>query len=135
MSIWFDRCGIVIQFFAFWLIAPEFIGGANMNKFGKSLAQFLSTTGFVLLSSGVLVLAWSLAFLDGLHWFHRASIALLISSIVIVPKLLLYRKFHQLWLPKLLDHLSRDEHFRRVLALIGCALFTLGTIFQLLGTV
>lgn len=135
MSIWFDRCGIVIQFVAFWLIAPEFIGEANMRKFGKSLAQFLSTTGFVLLSFGVLVLAWSLAFREGLHWFHRASIALLLSSIVLVPKLLLYRRFHQRWLPILVDHLSSDERFRRALALIGGALFTLGTIFQLLGTV
>lgn len=134
MAEWLDRIGLLAQFVSFWLIAPEFIGAAKMQKLGKSVAQFLSTTLFLLITAGIVGLAWSLAFREGIHWFHRASLALLFSSIVLIPKLFLFRQFRKVWLPSLINHLSSDETFRKGLFMVGGGLFTLGTILQIVAT-
>lgn len=133
--MWFDRVGLLAQFLSFWLIAPEFIGPERMQRLGRMMAQFLSTTLFLTLSVGVIALAWMLAFREGIHWFHRVSLALLFSALVLLPKLFLYRHFKKVWLPSLIDHLTSDENFRKGLFMVGGVLFTLGTILQLLGTV
>lgn len=126
--------GLLAQFVAFWLIAPEFIGGEKMQKLGKAVAQFLSTTVFVVITLGVIAVAWTLAFREGIHWFHRVSLALLFSSFVLIFKLLLYRRFKSVSLPKLIDHLSSDEGFRKGLFMVGSGFFTLGTILQIVAT-
>lgn len=135
MGVWFDRIGLVLQFVSFWLIAPEFIGPERMQRLGYSMAKFFSTTVFLIASVGVIAVAWSLAFREGLHWFHRISYAVLFSSVILLPKLFLYRRFKKVWLPSLVGHLTNDETFRKGLFIVGGGLFTLGTILQLLGTV
>ncbi len=134
MHLWLDRIGIICQFLSFWLVAPELLGEHRLKTFSRSLAAFFSTSFFLLISIGVLALAWTLAFREGIHWFHRVSLALLFSSIVFIPKLLLYNQFKKVWLPALVTHLSDDERFRRGLLLIGGALLTIGAALQLLAT-
>lgn len=134
MAVWLDRLGLFLQFISFWLIAPEVFGEARIQKFGKGLATFFSTSLFLVLSVGIIALAWSLAFREGMHWFHRASIALAFSSIILVPKLFLYHRFRKVWLPQLVELLSSDEHFRRALLLIGGVLLSIGVALQVLAT-
>jgi hypothetical protein len=131
---WLDRVGLLAQFVSFWLIAPEFIGGEKMQVVGKAMAKFLSTTLFITITIGIIAVAWSLAFREGIHWFHRASLALLFSSIVLIPKLLLFRKFKTTWLPNVINHLSSDEGFRKGLFLVGGVLFSIGTALQIAAT-
>lgn len=134
MNAWLDRIGLVAQFLAFWLVAPEIIGEHRMRRLGSGVAQFFSTTIFIVLSIGVIGLAWALAFREGIHWFHRASLALLFSSIVLVPKVFLYRRFRKVWLPTLIGHLESDEGLRKGLFLIGGFLFTVGFALQIIAT-
>lgn len=134
MNIWLDRFGLLAQFFAFWLVAPEIIGEHRMRRLGAGAAQFFSTTVFIVLSLGIVGLAWALAFREGIHWFHRASLALLFSSIVLVPKLLLYQRFRRVWLPALIGHLESDEGLRKGLFMIGGFLFTVGCALQIIAT-
>ncbi len=134
MSLWLDRVGLLAQFISFWLIAPEFIGSERMQKLGKAMAIFLSKSLFLVITAGILVLAWSLTFREGIHWFHRASLALLFSSVVLIPKILFYRQFKKVWLPKLISHLTSDDEFRKGLFIVGGGLFTLGTMLQIIAT-
>lgn len=134
MHVWMDRIGLVFQFLSFWLVAPELMGEERLKSLSRGLANFFSTTLFLLISFGVIALAWTLAFREGIHWFHRVSLALLFSSVVLLPKLLLYTRFKKVWLPALVRHLSDDEGFRRGLLLVGGALLTIGVTLQLLAT-
>lgn len=134
MHLWLDRIGLVCQFLSFWFVAPELIGEDRLQGLSKGLASFFSTTLFLFISLAVVALAWSLAFREGIHWFHRGSLALLFSSVVLIPKLLLYKRFKKVWLPALIQHLSDDERFRRGLLMIGGALLTIGVALQILAT-
>jgi hypothetical protein len=134
MAVWFDRIGLISQFLSFWLIAPEVLGEERMQKLGKGLARAFSTTIFLFVSFSVIAVAWVLAFREGIHWFHRTGLALAFSSVVLLPSLLLYGRFKRVWLPRLTDHLSTDEGFRRGLLSMGAVLLSLGTALQLAAT-
>lgn len=105
-----------------------------MKSLGRLLAQFFSATIFLVLAVGVVAMMSSLAFLEGLHWFHRHGIALLLSLVVFVPGILAYRQFRKVWLRELIEHLSDNERFRRALLLAGGVLFVLGAGLQFTAT-
>lgn len=134
MGVWFDRVGIIFQFLSFWFVAPEFIGEHRMRNLGRMLAQFFSASVFLILAVGMVAVVSSLAFLEGLHWFHRTGIALGLSLIVFLPGLFFYRLLRTRWLPILIDHLSDDERFRRGLLFVGGVLFILGAVLQFSAT-
>jgi hypothetical protein len=134
MLVWFDRIGLLCQFLSFWCIAPEILGAQRMQKFSKMLATFFSTTIFVMITAALVVVIWALALKEGLHWFHKLGLALVFSSLVLVPKVLFYRKFKKVWLPRLIAHLSDDENFRKGLFIVGAVFLTVGFALQLVAT-
>lgn len=133
-SLWADRAGILIQFSSFWLIAPEIIGEDQLMRLRTVLVRVFSASLVLIVTIGMVAIAWSLAFREGMHWFHKVGWALLFSLIVLVPKLLFYKTLKEKWLPYLVEHLSSDQHFRRGLMLIGGVLFTLGSALQFVAT-
>lgn len=129
-----DRAGIFLQFISFWLLAPEILGANRMRALGNRLTAFFSTSIFTFFTLGVIGIAWTMAFREGIHWFHRLGLALLFSSVVLIPKVLLYKRLKSVWIPALVKHLSDDETFRRGLLIIGGALFSLACLLQLVAT-
>jgi hypothetical protein len=105
-----------------------------MKTLGKRITGFFSTSLFTIATLGIIGIAWSLAFREGIHWLHRVGLALLFSSVVLIPKLLLYKRLKTVWIPALILHLSDDETFRRGLLIIGGVLFSVACMLQLLAT-
>lgn len=134
MNLWLDRTGIFFQFMSFWLLAPELLGENRMKALGSRLTAFFSTSIFTFATLGVIGVAWSLAFREGIHWFHRLGIALLFSSVVLIPKVLIYKRLKSVWIPTLVRHLGDDETFRRALLIIGGVLFSFACLLQLIAT-
>ena len=105
-----------------------------MQALGRRITGFFSTSVFTIATLGIIGIAWSLAFREGIHWLHRVGLALLFSSVVLIPKVLFYKKLKTVWIPALIEHLSDDERFRRGLLIIGGVLFSLACLLQLVAT-
>ncbi|MBS1705838.1 MAG: hypothetical protein JST40_08185 [Armatimonadetes bacterium] len=134
LHLWMDRLGLILQYLAFWLVAPEILGEHNLRRLGKGMATFLGSSIFLVLSLGVFSVVWSLFLRESLHWLHRLSWAVVESVILLIPLYFLARRIHRVWVPKFIQHVSTDELLRRTLGMVGAGFFTLGFFLQIAAT-
>ncbi len=129
-----DRLGILLQFASFWFILPEIIGGERVQRLGDVVVRFLSTTLFAVLTITVVIIAWSFALRESYLWLHRVGLALLLSSLILIPKFLIYRRLQTIWIPALIKQLTNNRRLRRAFFVVGVIMLTIGTALQIAAT-
>ena len=144
LALAFTRIGLVFDFLAFFLAAPEIIGEEGLKKLLTRLQTFLWWFGlslFLISVLGVLSFVIFLQFLvfdtlnmmltssDGnslFEWFFKFSIISVLVSLAIS------------WLPlrimKLGEVISNNKKARRLLLTLGILMFISGAISQFIGT-
>ncbi|MBE0669124.1 MAG: hypothetical protein IH588_00925 [Anaerolineales bacterium] len=149
IAVDFTRIGLICDFLAFFLAAPELLGENGMRKVQKYLRVIMISLSFILFFISLLG-AISLLFL----WIlipvlmiisTAASLAFptintSLSTDNIITIFLLFGLIGALlsWMPsklmKTVEGLSNDGRFRRQLLNIGVLLFIVGSLAQIIGT-
>jgi len=144
IAITFTRIGLVFDFLAFFLAAPEIIGEEGLKKLLSRLQTFLWWFGLSIFLISVLGVFSSVILLQFLvidiimmvfnfsyrsslfEWFFKFSIISVLVSVAIS------------WLPlrimKLGELISNSRKARRLLLTLGIFLFISGAVAQFIGT-
>lgn len=129
--IWLDRVGMVLQFLAFWLIAPEVLGHAGVHRLRSGLKRLIELALVVPFGLGIVLLTWALLFrefAEHLASWHRLLGLGIVTLAVFLASYWLFRRQR---LMKLLDEIEADEQIRSRLLRIGAAAFSVGFLLQL----
>lgn len=132
--VWLDRTGLILQFLAFWLVAPEILGHAGVHRLRSGLTSIIRAAFLVPVGLGVLLVVWSILFRElseTLHSWHRA---LGLSLAIILVLLVGLRFFRTEKLKVILDELEDDERYRRRFLSIGIFFFSFGFLLQFAAT-
>lgn len=129
--IWLDRIGMVLQFLAFWLIAPEVLGHAGVHRLRSGLKRLIELTLVVPFGLGIVLLTWALLFrefAEHLAGWHRV---LGLGFVTLAVSLGSYWLFRRKRLTEFLDEIEADEEIRSRLLRIGATAFSVGFLLQL----
>jgi hypothetical protein len=139
---WVTYTGLTLDFVSFWLVAPAIMGERLLNGLRRGI------------STGSRAVVWLVAIVIGhlVGWVVWIGFLLALFSLQGDPSLwillLLYLVFnvvglvvttssqnfmYKKWVEPILAQLSDDRLFRRHVFIIGCVMFTLGFILQLIG--
>ncbi len=137
---WLNLLSVVLQFLAFWLVAPEFIGEEGLKKFEDLILKFVDQIPNVIITLLGTVFGYAFAhIIIDFQIVEQSSLIKkigLILIIVLFVLVLIYKNLIELWLitrvanPIILK--LRQEDIRRNTMLIGAAFFTLGFILQVI---
>ena len=129
--IWLDRLGMVLQFLAFWLIAPEVLGRAGVHRLRSGLKRLIELALIVPFGLGIVILTWALLFrelAEHLASWHRV---LGLGLVTLAIALASYWLFRRQRIAKFIDEIEAEEQVRSRLLRIGAAAFSLGFLLQL----
>ncbi len=134
MALLSDRLGLLLQFAAFWLIAPELLGATRLHSLRKFVTSAFEALLVAPIGGGIAVLfsALLLRYLD--KDLHSAIKAGIIGLVLLSAALVGYSVLRRKRLARLVERLGDDEQFRSALASVGAALFTLGFVLQFAAT-
>ncbi|MGV0753954.1 hypothetical protein [Empedobacter brevis] len=125
----FTILGLVLQFLAFWMAAPEILGVDWLRKTEGLIRKMISQLPQLILAVLGMVL--------GVMFYHsmRSIFAFVVVIIIIAILLLLYKKLGQVLDEKiskpLIKKLILNDTFRFTLLKFAALFFTLGFIIQI----
>ncbi|MDM1072848.1 hypothetical protein HX001_10140 [Empedobacter brevis] len=125
----FTILGLVLQFLAFWMAAPEILGVDWLRKTQGLIRKMISQLPQLILAVLGMVL--------GVMFYHsmRSIFAFVVVIIIIAILLLLYKKLGQVLDEKiskpLIKKLILNDTFRFTLLKFAALFFTLGFIIQI----
>ncbi|MGV0755076.1 hypothetical protein ACTS95_06160 [Empedobacter brevis] len=125
----FTILGLVLQFLAFWMAAPEILGVDWLRKTEGLIRKMISQLPQLILAVFGMVL--------GVMFYHsmRSIFAFVVVIIIIAILLLLYKKLGQVLDEKiskpLIKKLILNDTFRFTLLKFAALFFTLGFIIQI----
>lgn len=147
---WINAIGLVLQFVAFWLAAPELLGESALKRFRNGLETFLARLPMAIFI--VVVLGFSFGF-GGLGIWKGLKAAesgmeagemtrfyiLLGVGMMVYFVFLIFSKKIMRWISEkfskpLVQKLIQEDRMRKNSLIIGAILFTAGFLFQLAAT-
>lgn len=134
MFLWFDRAGLILQFCAGFLIAPELLGPSGLERVRKAIGLGFQLSVYVPLGLLLGLVIGIEAFQQLEMHLHRFLIATLVSVVFLVLVLVVLRLVRRHALATLLAELEDDEALRRRLLGMAAVLFTLGFLLQFAAT-
>ena len=131
----FNRVGLVLGFFSFWLAAPEFIGEERLKSWERRLSSGLLKVPTVLtIASGLLMVLmlglyiWKVWQLGKLSYKPPIVLVIVLDAIFMMQSLLEKR------LARLVSLVANHSKFRQGILFAGAALFTVSFLLQLAAT-
>ncbi|WP_413533952.1 hypothetical protein [Empedobacter brevis] len=122
--------GLILQFVAFWMAAPEILGSDWLSKTEEMIRKAINQLPQVILAI--------LGIAIGMMFYHSMSSIFVFSIVIpiIVLLLLFYKKVEQLLDKKiskpLVNKLIINETFRFTLLKFAALFFTLGFLIQMI---
>ena len=132
--LWFDRMGMLLQFIAVFLMAPELLGQSGLHRFRQAISLGIQLSVLLPLGAGLIIITWAVTFRELAEHLHRivaSGILSLVVALVVYGGMLLVRRHV---LSKLVEDLEDDEALRRRLLLLGGFLFSGGFFLQFSAT-
>lgn len=126
----FTIIGLVLQFLAFWMAAPEILGADWLRKTEDLIRKMIRQFPQVILA--VLGMALGMMF-----YFSKSSTIIFVLVIIIIGAMLIfYKKLEQVLDEKiskpLIEKLILNDAFRFTLLKFAALFFTLGFIIQII---
>lgn len=144
---WINAVGLILQFAAFWLVAPELLGESALKRFKNGLETFLARLPMAIFMIIILVFSFGfggLGIWKGMqaaeHGIEAGEITrfyvLLGVGMLIYFVFLIFSKRMVRWISEkfskpLVQKLIQEDRMRKNALVIGAILFTTGFLFQL----
>ena len=123
-----------MQFVAGFLIAPELLGTKGLERVRQALGLGFQLSIYIPVGGGIALAIGIVAFRQLEIYLHRFAIAAIVAAVVLAMFLVGLRLVRRHALSTLLLELEDDEALRRRLLAAAAVLFTLGFLFQFVGT-
>jgi hypothetical protein len=144
---WINIIGLCLQFFAFWLAAPELLGAETMKRFESGLVKFVSrlpsiSIGLIGLFAGIGMAAFGIY--SGLHASENSAsnplkpmiLIGVASAFYMLYMIFFYKKLQnfieQSFAKPLIEKLINNSESRKTALVFGAILFTAGFVLQLI---
>lgn len=148
IATFFTRIGLICDFLAFFLAAPEILGENGMRKAQRYLRILMISLSFILfffsLLGGLSLLFFWLFVPILMTITSVMALSYLLKNIISTNDIIVIYLFFGCsgaflsWIPaklmKTVEWLSNNRQFRRQLLNFGIFLFIIGSIAQLIGT-
>jgi putative flippase GtrA len=134
VAAWADRIGLLLQFLAFWFVAPELMGRVRLEH--MKLATERLFQALVMLPVGVALIGGVDALVlwrvdEDLHSMVRAGA---VAVALMAGMAWMYFAMRRRTFRKIIQRLEDDDAFRGMLAKTGAGCFTIGFVLQFLAT-
>lgn len=147
---WINAIGLVLQFVAFWLAAPELLGESALRRFRNGLEAFLARLPMAFFL--IIVLGFSFGFgglgiwkgikasQSGMEVGEMTRFYVLLGiGMAVYFVFLIFSKKVMRWISEkfskpLVQKLIQEDRMRKNSLIIGAILFTVGFLFQLAAT-
>ena len=152
MVKWIAVTGLVLQFLAFWLAAPELLGESTLKRLQKGLEQFLSSMPVLLL--GLIMMAYGGWFgVRGAYLGYQGSqsgdvtyeemvdyyVVLGVCTLIYFVLVFSYKRIRRFLTARvaqpLIHQLIHQQNLRKQALAVGAILFTLGFLLQVAATI
>lgn len=142
---WLNILGLVLQFIAFWLAAPELLGVEALKRFETGLVKIISQLpgllfGFVGFSVGLGMGAYG--FYTGMHGdreqvFSSMYLMAGVMAVYVLFMVFFYKRL-QVYLQRnvaepLIEKLINNNQTRKAALVLGALFFTVGFLAQLVA--
>lgn len=148
---WVNIAGLLLQFLAFWLAAPELLGEDTLKRFEKGLTKFIARMPVILF---ILVVTFYFSYFgiggllkglkaadEGIEESEMVSffISMGIGTLIYMIYIFSYKRINK-WLElkvaePLTDKLINNNQTRKNSLIAGAIFFTLGFLLQLTAAV
>lgn len=132
--IWLDRIGLLLQFVAFFLVAPEVIGEHRLRKLGRRITVGDQLTLLVPISAAVVIGTWAVLFRIFDEEVHRLRIAAGLSLLVVALIFGCLAVIRRHLVQRLIDAMGDREALRRLSLSLGAISFSVGFVLQFVAT-
>ncbi|MBD78905.1 MAG: hypothetical protein CL840_08295 [Crocinitomicaceae bacterium] len=144
---WINALGLLMQFIAFWLAAPELLGKETLQRFELGLRKFISYIPILILMMVVLGFAISVSIWGTIKGLNASEQGVTENEMInyyiilgvcfaIYGVFLFFFKKIRNWLEvklaqPLISGLIVNNHIRSTSLILGAILFTIGFLLQL----
>ena len=145
---WINLTGLLLQFIAFWLAAPELLGQEALKRFEKGLVSFISTLPSILMGLLGIGFGASMAFYgisEGLKAAEGAQtdivqtmVLIAMISVILMVYFLVFAKRTQKWMKRkfaepLMTRLIENNESRKQALIVAAVLFSIGFLLQVVA--
>jgi hypothetical protein len=152
LAAWLNRIGVLLEFFSFWLVAPEFLGEERLKRMEAWMERGLAVlpslpvalvllVWFLLLTGPLPLLVFPGAAQRFMDWVDTLPLGMagymvlvLVAMAVLLPIAVATTSALERALTPLLHSLARDEQIRVRVLWLGVMILTIGTFLQFIAT-
>lgn len=147
---WINLTGLVLQFVAFWLAAPELLGLDALKRFEKGLIAFISSLPSLFMGIAGISFGAGMAYFGISKGLEAAEgsqsdviqtmVVIGVISVVLMVYFLVFAKRTQKWMKRklavpLMTKLIENNESRKQALIIAAVLFSIGFMMQSLAIV